>query len=161
MRISTICTATGALFFLWLFGLLDFAPKLWADVSKWQGADGAEKAIKSSLKAFSDNWEKKIGGEAKAISSTASKKLGDDICLPNTTNTDAKLSKADYGKHISQVNLKTKSILQVPNSSVFCYYQKNRSSFVYSPEWEPTKFLIIDAITGSETILDLSDEPTK
>lgn len=160
MRLSTITSGVGSLFIIWFFGGFDFAPKLLADLSKWEGADSINKFGSSALKFISNQWQNKIG-DVKPLAAETSQKLGSEICLPNTTNPDAKLSKADYDKHVSQVNLRTKSILQSPNSSVFCYDKSNHSGFVYRPEWLSDKFLIIDAITGGEKVLDFSNESTK
>lgn len=158
MRLSNICTIAGALAFCWFFGLLDFGKKMWdQDLSKWEGANAIEKVGVTSLRFIGNQWKAKVGSlDSKPLPTDTAKKLGDDFCMANTTNPDAKLSKKDYDKHVEAVNLKVRSPLQSPNSSVYCFDKNNHTGLIYQAEWIPNKFLRIDAATGGETLVDVT-----
>ena len=158
MRLSTICTLIGALTICWFFGWLDFGKKMWdQDLSKWEGANAIEKLATASLRFADSQWKNKVGSlESKPLPIDTAKKLGDDFCMANTTNPEARLSKKDYEKHIEAINLKVRSPLQSPNSSVYCFDKNNHTGLIYQAEWIPNKFLRIDAATGGETIVDVT-----
>lgn len=155
MRLSSICSGVGVIAILWFCGLLDFAPKLWADLGNWEGADTINKFGAIGLRTITNQWKAKVGSlESKPLPTETAKKLGDHFCMVNTTNPDARLSKQDYDKHVEAINLKVRSPLQSPNGSVYCYDKNNHTGLIYQTEWIPNKFLRIDAATGGETIVD-------
>ena len=158
MRLSTFCTGVGVIAILWLFGMLDFAKKMWdQDLSKWEGADTINRFGSIGLRAITNQWKAKVGSlESKPLPTDTAKKLGDNFCMANTTNPDAKLSRKDYNKHVEAVNLKVRSPLQSPNSSVYCFDKNSHTGLIYQTEWISNKFLRIDAATGGETLVDVT-----
>jgi hypothetical protein len=157
MRFSTVCAAVGIITLAWLSGLLDFLPKLKADVAGWEGSDVIDKFGTTALRVISNQWKAKVDRlDQTVLPPSVSKTLGSDFCMANTTNPDAVLSRGTYDKHVEAVRLLTKSPLQSPNNAVFCFDKRDRTGFIYKPEWVPNKFLRIDAVTGGETIIDLT-----
>ena len=157
MRLSSLVTGIGAIAIIWFFGGFDFAPKLWADLGSWEGADTINNFGVIGLRVIGNQWKNKVGSlDSKPLPIDTAKKLGDDFCMANTTNPDAKLSKKDYDKHIEAINLKVRSPLQSPNSSVYCFDKNNHTGLIYQAEWIPNKFLRIYAGTGGETIVDVT-----
>jgi len=157
MRLSSVVTGVGAISIIWFFGGFDFAPKLWADLGNWEGADTINRFGAIGLRTITNQWKNKVGSlDAKPLPTETAKKLGDDFCMINTTNPDARLSKKDYDKHVEAINLKVRSPLQSPNSSVYCFDKNNHTGLIYKAEWIPNKFLRIDAATGGETIVDVT-----
>ncbi len=158
MRLSTVCTGIGALTIFYFFGWLDFAKKMWdQDLSKWQGSDTIEKVGAATLRAIDKQWKSKVGSlDSKSLPTETAKKLGDDFCMANTVNPDARLSKKDYDKHVEAINLKVRSLLQSPNGSVYCFNKNDHTGLIYKTEWIPNKFINIDALTGGETIVNLT-----
>jgi hypothetical protein len=157
MRLSSVVTGIGAISIIWFFGGFDFAPKLWADLGNWEGADTINRFGAIGLRTITNQWKNKVGSlDAKPLPTETAKKLGDDFCMINTTNPDARLSKKDYDKHVEAINLKVRSPLQSPNSSVYCFDKNNHTGIIYQTEWIPNKFLRIDAATGGETIVDVT-----
>jgi hypothetical protein len=157
MRLSTIFTVGGVLTAAWLFGLNDFLPKLKADVAGWEGSDVIDRIGSNTLRFVSNQWKAKVDRlDQETLPPSVSKTLGSDICMANTTNPDAVLSKKEYDRHVEAIRLLTKSPLQSPNNSVFCFDKRDHTGFIYKPEWVPNKFLKINAATGSETVIDLT-----
>jgi hypothetical protein len=122
----------------------------------WEGADTINKFGVIGLRTINNQWKAKVGSlDSKPLPTDTAKKLGDDFCMINTTNPDARLSKKDYDKHVEAINLKVRSPLQSPNSSVYCYDKNNHTGLIYKAEWID-KFLRIDAAMGGETIVDVT-----
>ena len=160
MRLSTICTGVGAIALLWFFGFIDFAPKLLADLSKWDGVDSINRFGTIGLKAISNQWKAKIGD--KPVTANEAKELG-DRCKPSTAADGVRLSYSEYQKHLNAIALKVRSPLQDKNLYTFCEGNGNRlfsklvgtDSYIYLPEWQKDKALIIKGSNGSEQVIDI------
>jgi len=160
MRLSTICTGVGAIWFLWFVGALDFAPKLWADIGKWDGADSINRFGSIGMKAIANQWQNKIGD--KPVTANEAKELGES-CKPSTAADGVRLPYSEYQKHLNAIALKVRSPLQDKNSYTFCEGNANRlfskmvgtDSYIYLPEWQKDKALIIKGSNGSETVIDI------
>ena len=105
----------------------------WDELRGFKGADGVEKAAAPLLDGLqpkpgekSLSSDKKSAGEADAPWMRAG-------CRPDTITNGARLSKADYQRHLSSADLKASDPLQDGSVKPFCFYQDAAKVFI--PDW--------------------------
>jgi hypothetical protein len=105
----------------------------WDELRGFKGADGVEKAAAPLLDDLKPKErEKTLPGDKKSAGELDADWMRTG-CRPETITSGARLSKADYHRHLSSADLKASDPLQDGSIQPFCIHQD--ASRVFIPDW--------------------------
>ena len=105
----------------------------WDELRGFKGADGVEKAAAPLLDGLQPKpSEKSLPSDKKSAGEPDAPWMRTG-CRPDTITNGARLSKADYQRHLSSADLKASDPLQEGSVQPFCIHQD--TSKVFIPDW--------------------------